>query len=94
VCATAVFVSICVSPGGNSLRCLMHERQMKNELNTVANYMDQKANFEGGFVEGGRGLLCSGNLHADLQNWILEWPAFKAHAQLKVQSKWPLTEGN
>lgn len=25
--------------------------------------------------------LCSGNLHADLQNWILEWPAFKAHAQ-------------
>jgi len=53
VCVAAVFVSICVSPGGNSLRCLMHERQMKNELNTVANYMDQKANFEGGLVEGG-----------------------------------------
>jgi len=38
-------VSICVNPGGNSLRCLMHERQMKNELNTVASYMDQKANY-------------------------------------------------
>jgi len=35
----------------------MHERQMKNELNTVANYMDQKANFEGGFVGEGAALL-------------------------------------